>query len=267
MSRFICLFLLTLAQIQAVLGGTKIHKRINVLPKLSLSAATFLATAVSSSKCLAAGIAEPPLPPLSTRVQLIRATNNALASSKALEALRKAEQYDADDKVTMGTNTVLLLTPIVEMEGEVACVCDLFNSKEDAKLATIKSVVLQDKYTTPHIKKMFNRYSDNIYYTDPAKANLYLAGGALPDSMQTQRYLLRNDIITFMDNVRDDFKQLTEKDTKQLDEQLYADIKDDVDQVAVALKEYLQCTNADELAAARKMYQSSSQSNHPISYL
>ena len=74
--------------------------------------------------------------------------------------------------------------------------------------------------------------------------------------MQTQRYLLRNDVITFMGNVREDFEQLTEKNPTQLEEQLFADIKDDMRQVGEALKEYLQCTNSEELAVAKKMYKS-----------
>ena len=41
-----------------------------------------------------------------------------------------------------------------------------------------------------------NSIADNIYYSDPDRANLYLAGGALPKNEQSLAYLLRNDILT-----------------------------------------------------------------------
>ena len=98
---------------------------------------------------------------------------------------------------------------------------------------------------------MFNRYSDNIYYTDPNKANIYLAGGALPDSQQTQRYLLRNDIITDMGNVREDFESLTANNI--IDDQMYADMKDDIRELEEALCGYFENTNPDELKIARDL--------------
>ena len=185
-----------------------------------IAAAMVVANLASSTNCFAtASIVEPPLPPLTTRQTVVRATNNALASNKILETIRKMDQFDDDDQVTSKTNTVFLLLPIVELEGEFDSMKDLFDkSKEDTTIPTIKSILLQEKYSTVNLKKMFNRYSDNIYYTDPNRANIYLAGGALPDSMQTQRYLLRNDVITFMGNVREDFEQLTEKNPTQLEE-------------------------------------------------
>ena len=38
--------------------------------------------------------------------------------------------------------------------------------------------------------------ADNIYYSDPDRANLYLAGGAVPKNEQSLAYLLRNDILS-----------------------------------------------------------------------
>lgn len=49
------------------------------------------------------------------------------------------------------------------------------------------------------IKRVFNAYSDNIYYLPGSdRENKYLQGGATPSSRQTLQYLLRNDVI---DNV------------------------------------------------------------------
>ena len=48
----------------------------------------------------------------------------------------------------------------------------------------------------------FNAFADNIYYSDPDRANLYLGGGAIPKNTQSIAYLLRNDVLTSVEDMR-----------------------------------------------------------------
>ena len=71
----------------------------------------------------------------------------------------------------------------------------------------------------------------------------------MPDSQQTQRYLLRNDILTYMDNVKEDFKVLK----ADVDFQIIADSEDDMRELQQALQAYLQSINQEDLVTARKV--------------
>ena len=62
-------------------------------------------------------------------------------------------------------------------------------------------------YTCPY-HLAFNAFADNIYYSDPDRANLYLGGGAEPTTIQSIAYLLRNDILTNIEDMRAEVKFL-----------------------------------------------------------
>ena len=53
-------------------------------------------------------------------------------------------------------------------------------------------------------RTLFNIISkaDNIYYSDPDRANAYLGGGAVPKNEQSIAYLIRNDILTNLENLQ-----------------------------------------------------------------
>jgi hypothetical protein len=57
-----------------------------------------------------------------------------------------------------------------------------------------RSILSDSKYDKVSFKKIFNAYGDNIYYSDPDRANVYLGGGAMPRSEQSLAYLLRKSI-------------------------------------------------------------------------
>lgn len=248
--------LLALAAIAALLASAaRIH-----IPALKLGNTLACTCTAISIVCNAANVnaaptfVEPPLPPLTARQTIVRATNNALASNKVLEAYRKIDQLDDDENEPTSTNTVLLLVPILQMDDEISSIQSQFSSRDWAKLLAIKSAVASEKYNTKALKRTFNKYSDNIYYTDPAKANIYLAGGAMPDSSQTERYLLRNDVITFMGNVRDDFAPSADTSLGPgMDSQLFDDVVDDIRQLSEALKGYLQSCPTDDVSMATKI--------------
>ena len=79
----------------------------------------------------------------------------------------------------------------------------------NSKLKLMNSILSKDVYETKSFKKIFNKYADNIYYSDPREANLYLGGGTTPTSKQTTQYLLRNDLLSSIDNIKSDGKKYT----------------------------------------------------------
>ena len=104
-----------------------------------------------------------------------------------------------------------LLVPILQMAQELQQAKSytiLSSSPNDNPSQTLESwkqalsILQQSKYDKIAFKKVFNAFGDNIYYSDPDRANLYLGGGATPKSEQSLAYLLRNDILTNIEDWR-----------------------------------------------------------------
>jgi len=80
-----------------------------------------------------------------------------------------------------------LLVPILEIADELQTVNDLVRHRESWTQA--QTILKQPKYEKITFKKIFNAYGDNIYYSDPDRANLYLGGGATPKVRRPQMQL------------------------------------------------------------------------------
>jgi hypothetical protein len=69
-----------------------------------------------------------------------------------------------------------LLVPILDMADDLDRVHQaVMDGRSTFPLAI--TILQQPKFTKTEFKKVFNAYADNIYYSDPDRANLYLAGG------------------------------------------------------------------------------------------
>lgn len=137
------------------------------------------------------------------------------------------------------------------------------------KSITYLSITLQtlnDRiFEVKSLKTTFNRYADMIYYPDPnnnLNTNRYLTEGGsdnIPSFRQTQRYLLRNDIITKINTFKDDIiftiKDLETKNTVNVEDMLflYNDLVDDRDQVMHAFEAYFQAVDAVDLKIAKEI--------------
>ena len=88
----------------------------------------------------------------------------------------------------------LSLVPIVQMQSVLVRSRDaVADRKQWPALITLLST---GQFETIEFKRIFNQFSDNIYYaSDTTEANVYLLGGATPSSGQTQQYLLRNEAL------------------------------------------------------------------------
>jgi hypothetical protein len=155
---------------------------------------------------------------------------------------------DAGNKGKVSAYPTLLL-PILKMDKELAEVKTLVRSEDGTKTWPKALAILQnDKYDKISFKKIFNAYSDNIYYSDPDRANLYLGGGATPKPEQSIAYLLRNDVLTNVENLRAELEYLIKSGDDEVEDLYsYADI------VTSAMKKYLAVVPPNELEEAQKL--------------
>jgi hypothetical protein len=124
-------------------------------------------------------------------------------TSKPLELLRILDQDYADNihfngelaDVGIPNQPVLLLIPITRIE---ASLLNMSTAIEDPdRWETTRQTLKASPFTKASFKKTFNAFSDNIYYdSESGRANAYLGGGAAPSTLQTNQYLLRNEILS-----------------------------------------------------------------------
>jgi hypothetical protein len=212
---------------------------------------------------------------------IIRSTESFL-TNPVLEALRKADQLESDvpDSPSNAMTKALLLYPIVQISNELDTAALCLQDPSPRCLADTDAVLTQNKYTPAAFKKTFNRYSDNIFYADSKRANVYLAGGTTPDSAQTSQYLYRNAILTSVQNAQGDVQGLlsslpgafppststttattTAASAAASDDEyaawrrrLQQDLSDalsDVDEARQAMRQYLSLADPQDLEAAR----------------
>jgi len=141
----------------------------------------------------------------------------------------------------------LRLLPIVQMQAALRTLLPLI--ADEAQWVRVLEVVSTGPFETLAFKKAFNAYSDNIYYTSStAEANAYLLGGATPSTSQTTQYLLRNEILKQIGELRDEITYqrglpAERRESEVADEYLRAALK--------CFDEYLALASPNELKFAR----------------
>ena len=191
------------------------------------------------------------------RVQLIRKTESFL-TNPVLEAMRKMDQVDMDEN---SNQKAVILYPIIEISKEIEQIktkLKAINGNEnDKKLVNeIQNILGYPKYAPKEFKKIFNRYSDNIFYQDPRRANLYLGGGAIPDTSMTQKYLYRNVALTSIEYLKDDINTII-KENKWGDQTAIDDTLEDVDDAIGAFDNYFKLCDPSDIATALEVYKTS----------
>jgi hypothetical protein len=146
-----------------------------------------------------------------------------------------------------------LLVPILKIDQELVEVKQLVHATDNAKESWSKALTIlqQPTYEKIAFKKTFNKYSDNIYYSDPDRANIYLGGGATPKTEQSLAYLLRNDVLTNIENLRAELEYLIKTGETETDDLFtYADV------ATSAMKKYLAIVPPNELQQAKEILKS-----------
>ena len=89
-----------------------------------------------------------------------------------------------------------------------------------------------------------------IYYSDPDRANVYLGGGATPKTEQSLAYLLRNDILTNVEDMQAELDYLMKTPDESTE-----DLKSMIRNTRDAMKRYLSVVPPNELEKARDLLQ------------
>ena len=216
-------------------------------------------TALASQGLVAVDISERP-PPATPRQRMIRASENIL-TNPVLENLRKADQLDPDEQEEPQVTKAFYLVPILSVNADIQFIgnnveeLSKLNSKSDIdmSLKMILDVLNKEVYETKAFKKTFNKYADNIYYSDPREANLYLGGGTTPTSKQTTQYLLRNDLLTSIGNIKGDILAMQKEGIKG--DMVLEDALDDIREAQNSMRQYLEMADKEDMNVARKLYE------------
>jgi hypothetical protein len=211
--------------------------------------ATAAATGSGSAAAVSAATWENPFAP----------ADRSGLKNRPLETLRimlqdeaDAIQYGGQEGLAPGgapPATGLTLIPILRMRERLKALQPSLSEFDGARWAAVAAEISAGDFRTVDFKRVFNAFSDNIYYTSGTdEANAYLLGGATPSNAQTTQYLLRNEALKQIDELRDEirFQQQQPSEKREVDVAQEA--------MAAALKafdDYLKLAPPDQLATAR----------------
>lgn len=123
---------------------------------------------------------------------------------------------------------VQLLVPIVEMSDELRQVQALVKDKNEWPRAL--KILQNAKYDKLNFKKTFNAFGDNVGNVGGGGIG---GGGSAPKTEQSLAYLLRNDLLTNLDNLTAELEYLIKNEDDAEDLYKYAD------NVVTAMQKYL----------------------------
>lgn len=114
--------------------------------------------------------------------------SNPLLTNRVLEQIRIWEQEEANmvqyggelargDAGNQGKVSAYpaLLVPILDLQQQAQEMQRQLEQR--ANYPSVLALLQQPQYETVALKRTFNDFADNIYYSDPDRANLYLGGG------------------------------------------------------------------------------------------
>jgi hypothetical protein len=177
-----------------------------------------------------------------------------------LEQIRIWEQNEADNIKYGGelergeagkSNPVYskMLVPILEISDDLESIDRLLATDTSREaLERVQSIIRQKRYEKIEFKKIFNAYGDNIYYSDPDRANMYLGGGATPKNEQTLAYLQRNEILTNVEDLQAEIAFLLNNKEESLEDAITL-----AKNACQAMRRYLEVVPPSELQEAREL--------------
>jgi len=143
-----------------------------------------------------------------------------------------------------------MLVPILQIQEDILTLDHLIHQPNGEGLGDADVILSKPYFQKVRFKKIFNNFGDNIYYSDPDRANIYLGGGAAPQNEQTISYLLRNEILTNVENLQAEVTYL--KKEQQLLHSL--DVEDSYFYIKAskdAFQKYLQSIPPDILSKSK----------------
>jgi len=158
------------------------------------------------------------------------------------------ERGDAGNRGKVGSYPALLV-PILEIASDLRSVREAVRHRDRWEEAR-RTLGLNSRYDKTEFKKIFNRFGDNIYYSDPDRANMYLAGGATPSNEQSLAYLLRNQVLSSVDDLKAELSYLLDHpdDAGDVD-----DLYRYADEADAAMRRYLDIIPPEQLRKANEL--------------
>lgn len=145
----------------------------------------------------------------------------------------------------------LLLVPILQLRQRLGALGEDLRGAtvDEARWRRVGATLAVSPFATLDLKRTFNAYSDNIYYSSgSAEANAYLLGGSTPSTSQTTQYLLRNEFLKHIAECREEIEYqlglVPEKREAEVAQEYLGKALRDLD-------EYLSLAPREEVAAAR----------------
>lgn len=227
-------------------------------------AGTFAAGGLASASTFTTGVE-----PASARDELFKP--NPL-TNPMLEQIRIWEQ-DSADNIKYGGELApgspkgreayaKLLVPILGIQRDLDAVNELVHEDDKtAALSKADDILSKPQFQKIAFKKTFNAFADNIYYSDPDRANAYLGGGAVPKNEQSIAYLLRNDILTNVESLQAEVTYLIKEQKKISSGEQTGPLETDdlyeyANTASVSMKKYLDLVPPAELELGKKYFTS-----------
>lgn len=141
-------------------------------------------------------------------------------TSKVLEKIRVQRQLEADERYdeladpNQQSSSASRLAKVLAMAATFDSFRQDIEQGDAAKWSKVSAALAADPFEKAAFKRAFNAYSDNIFYSDPDRANLYLLGGTPPSTKQTIQYLHRNDALDNLELLRSELDYLVAETTK-----------------------------------------------------
>lgn len=189
-------------------------------------------------------------------------------TNPVLEKIRIWNQAEADNikyggelapGSTQGRETYgQLLVPILQIRSDFDIINDLVHQENGGGLERARDLLERPELQSKAFKKTFNAHSDNIYFSDPERANLYLAGGATPKSEQSLAYLLRNDILTNLEALQAEVVYLIKERTNGAETVETEDLYKYTANARESMAKYLNLIPPAELKVGRELFSAQS---------
>jgi len=141
-----------------------------------------------------------------------------------------------------------MLVPILKIDNDLSLVNAAVGHRDE--WLKVQEIISSPSFDKISMKKTFNAFSDNIYYSDPDRANWYLGGGAAPRNEQSLAYLERNEIITNVEALRAEIDFLLKDSTG---EEPADDLVVYAKKAANAMAKYLELVPPSQMKIAREL--------------
>jgi hypothetical protein len=144
-----------------------------------------------------------------------------------------------------------LLVPILQIQKELQQVNKMVQ-EGPSQWKDAQQILSKNKYDKIQFKKIFNAYGDNIYYSDPDRANVYLGGGATPRNEQSLAYLLRNEALTAIEALKAELDYLVKDSTPASEKNDTADLIQYAKTATSTMDEYVKLVPPNEMNKAKE---------------